>query len=140
MKKKTPLEKACKNILGEKSEPYYNILSNLVILNPEMIKEDDERLSAKITAILVNEKIKDKAHMMCLLIEDPELKYNFKEKDISYAKQLLEMDPELQNTKEIINDWKKQEDPNYSEIMRKVPLKYTQKLYYQGETRGRRRI
>lgn len=134
MKEKTPLEKACLEILGKDSEKYYNILSHLLILNPQLINNNDKRLSAKITSLLFNAEIKDKVHLICLFIENNNLEFNFSRSDIGYTKMLLEIDPKLFNTERIISYIKTLPDPNYSEIMRKVPIKYSQKLYYQGET------
>ena len=140
MKEKTPLEQACFDILGKDFEQYYNILSHLLILNPHLVRENDKRLSAKITSLLFNEEIKDKVHLICSFIENNELEFDFSKSEIEYTKLLLEADPELFNTSKIITYLKELPDPNYSEIMRKVPIKYSGKLYYQGETRTPRRI
>lgn len=129
MKEKTPLETACNEILGEDYGQYYNVLSNILILNPNLVKENDPRLSAKVTSILFNEELKDKVHIICEYLENPELNINFSLTEIDYTKILLEMDPELINTSEIITFMKHLPDPNYSEIMRKVPIKYGARLY-----------
>lgn len=140
LKKKTPLETACFEILGNDSEQYYNILSRLLILNPHFIRKNDKRLSAKITSLLFTEEIKDKVHLICLFIENDKMKSDFSQSEIELAKLLLETDPELSTTNKIISHLKELPDPNYSEIMRKVPIKHSQKLYYHGESASRRRI
>ncbi len=140
MKKETPLEIACINALGDGAEQYYNILSQLLILNPEFVQKNDKRLSAKISSLLFNETIKDKVHLICLFLENDKMERDFTQSEIDYTKLLLETDPELNTTNKIISCLKELPNPNYSEIMRKVPIKHSQKLYYQGETGSRRRI
>ncbi|NHJ38897.1 MAG: hypothetical protein FK731_02610, partial [Asgard group archaeon] len=125
MKVKTPLEIACNEILGEDYDQFYNVLSNILILNPKFVKENDPRLSAKVTSILFNDKLIDKVHIICEYLENPELNINFSPTEIDYTKILLDMDPELINTSDIIKFLKHLPNPNYSEIMKKVPIKHT---------------
>ncbi len=140
MKEKTPLETACVKVLGESAEQYYNILTHLLILNPEFVRKDDNRLSAKVTSLLFNKTIKDKVHLICLFIENDKMEGDFSQSEIEYTKLLLKTDRDLSTTSKIISYLKELPDPNYSEIMRKVPIKHSQKLYYQGETASRRQI
>ena len=140
MKKDTPLETACYEVLGDNAEQFYDVLSQLIILNPQFVRKDDNRLSAKLSSLLFNDGISDKVHQICVFLESDKLDKVFNKIEIENTETLLRMDPELKITKEIIAVLKKLPDPNYSEIMRKVPIKHSQKLYYQGETGSRRRI
>lgn len=138
MKKETPLEIACFEVLGYNAEQYYNILSQLLILNPQFVRKNDKRLSAKITSLLFNETIKDKVHLICLFLENDKIERDFSQSEIEYTKLLLDIDPELSITNKVISYLKELPDPNYSEIMRKVPIKRSKKLYYLGESGLRR--
>ncbi|NHJ49104.1 MAG: hypothetical protein FK733_15055 [Asgard group archaeon] len=142
MKRKTPLEMACNDILGEDISQFYNVLSNLLLLNPDFIRENDKRLSAKVTSILFDDEIDDKPHVICEYLDNSEFNVNFTPTEIDYAKILLEMDPELATTGEIVSSLKNQDDQSYSEIMRKVPIKKELRLYRTAVRDGfvRRRI
>ncbi|MBN1329035.1 MAG: hypothetical protein JXA54_06135 [Candidatus Heimdallarchaeota archaeon] len=135
----SPLENACKEILGRNYEEYYHLLSNLLLLNVDLIKRNDQRLSAKVTSILFDNQISNKTHTICEYIEAADWEYNFQTKELEDAKKLLELDPELKITKEIINHLKRHSNQNYSEIMRKVDIKNEIKLYRNrdGYTRSR---
>jgi len=140
VKKETPLETACYRVLGDNAVQYYDVLSQLIILNPQFVRKDDNRLSAKLSSLLFNDEFPDKVHHICVFLENDKLEQVFNQTEIKNTEILLRMDPELKITKEIISVLKELPDPNYSEIMRKVPIKHSQKLYYQGETGSRRRI
>ncbi len=129
MKKKTPLETACVKVLGENAEQYYNILSYLLILNPKFVRKNDKRLSAKITSLLFNETIKDKVHLICLLIENDKMERVFNQSEIEYTKLLLKTDTELSTTNKIISCLKELLNQNYSEIMIKVPVDKSPKTF-----------
>ena len=138
--KATPLETACNKVLDDNAEEYYDILSQLIILNPQFVRKDDNRLSAKLSSLLFNDGFPDKVHQICVFLENDKLDKVFNETEIKNTEALLRIDPELKITMKIIAVLKELPDPNYSEIMRKVPIKHSQKLYYQGETGSRRRI
>lgn len=122
-KMKTPLEIACFEVLRENAEQYYYILSHLLILNPQFVKKDDTRLSAKISSILFDENIQDKVHLICLLIENDGVDQFFSQSDIDFTKLLLNKDPELYSTSKIITYLKVKSDHKYSEIVQKVSVK-----------------
>jgi len=124
VKKETPLEIACFEVLGEEAEEYYKILSRLLILNPQFVEKDDNRLSAKISSILFNDDIQDKVHLMCSLIENDGLDYFFSKGEVLLTKLLLNTDPGLSITIEIIAHLKAIPGHNYSEIVQKVPTKH----------------
>ena len=140
LKEKTPLEDACAKTLGEDSSQYYNVLSHLLLLNPDFIKRNDARLSAKVTSILFDEKIQDKVNTICEYIENADWDFNFNQSEIDYTKVLLEMDPELITTHKIISILKEAPDKNYSEIMRKVDIKSEVKMYRNREGYTRTKI
>jgi hypothetical protein len=140
LKEKTPLELACFEILGEDISQYYNVLSNLLILNPHLIRENDKRLSAKITSILFDKELIDKPHLICDYLNNAEFSVDFSLIEIDYTKILLDMDPELIITEKIVEFLKQLPDQNYSEIMRKVPIKRELKLYRHREGYFKRRI
>ncbi|NHK30800.1 MAG: hypothetical protein FK730_05575 [Asgard group archaeon] len=140
MKEKTPLETACYEVMGENYGQYYNVLSNILILNPNLVKQNDSRLSAKVTSILFDEELIDKVHIICEYLENPELNINYSPTEIDYTKILLEMDPELNNTSEIIIFLKHLPNPKYSDIVKKVPIKHELKLYRHNEGYVKRRI
>ncbi|NHJ33494.1 MAG: hypothetical protein FK732_11595 [Asgard group archaeon] len=100
---KTYLENACSEIIGKNYNNYYDILSNLLLLNPDFIQKSDPRLSAKVTAILFDDRLKEKPHLICEFIENPELNMEFNVQEIKYTKRLLDLDPELTNTSMIID-------------------------------------
>ncbi|HUT82838.1 MAG TPA: hypothetical protein VMZ29_16700 [Candidatus Bathyarchaeia archaeon] len=129
MSNKSPLETACREILGEKYEQYYDLLSNLLLLNIDIIKRNDERLSAKVTSILFDDQITNKTHIICEYIEAADWNYNFRPSELENTKKLLELDPDLKTSTKIINHLREQSDQNYSEIMRKVDVKQEIKLY-----------
>ncbi|NHJ87684.1 MAG: hypothetical protein FK734_19640 [Asgard group archaeon] len=129
MKNQTPLEKACNEILGETYQTYYDILSNLLLLNSNLIKKDDSRLTAKITLALFDDEIVDKPHVICEFINQSEMERDAKSTDIVHAKDLLDVDPELINTIKIIDALKRLPDPNYTEIMRKVKIHNELRMY-----------
>ena len=106
MEEKTPLEKACEDILGEEYTEHYKILSNLLLLNYQFIEKNDPRLSAKITVILFGDSDIDKVHYICENIENAELNREFTQFDLKFAKKLLDFDPELKNTLRIIEKLK----------------------------------
>ena len=140
MEGKTQLEKACYEIVGEKFGEYYALLSRLLILNPELIRNNDPRFSAQFTLILFDEEIMDKSHVVCELLDYMELNKIGKAYELSDAKELLTIDPVLNNTKSIINTLKNLPDPNYTQLMRKVPIKYQHQLYYNMIRYSKRRI
>ncbi|MHA1211561.1 MAG: hypothetical protein ACTSSH_03780 [Candidatus Heimdallarchaeota archaeon] len=107
MTEKTSLEKACKKVLGEDSSEHYSILANLLLLNYVYIRRNDPRLSAKLTAILFDDGLKGKVHLICLFIENAKINYKFSAIDITNTKRLLEIDPELENTLRIVGLMKK---------------------------------
>jgi len=127
VKKETPLEIACINALGDGAEQYYGILSQLLILNPEFVQKNDKRLSAKISSLLFDDYIRDKVHLICLLIENDEMDQIFSRSDIDNTKLLLKIDPELISTNKIISYLKALSGQNYSEIIRKVPIEHKRK-------------
>jgi len=127
MKEKTQLEIACEKVVGTETSQYYKLLSDLLIMNPHLLKNDDTRLSAQITSILFSNEIEDKAHLICSIIETIDVQS--KDKYVEQAKLLLEIDPVLDVTKQIVEKLKTMPDPNYSEIMRKVNIKHEMKLY-----------
>ena len=130
MKEKTQLEIACAEVVGDNNNQYYDILSNLLIKNPNLLKEDDTRFSAQLTSILFSEETEDKAHLICRIIETVDAKST--DKYVKQAKLLLEIDPVLDVTKQILEKLKSMPDPNYSEIMRKVNIKHEMKIYRNG--------
>lgn len=79
---KTLLENACIEVVGEKNEEYYQLLSNLLLLNYSFIQKNDSRLSAKVTAILFDDEFIDKSHLICEFIENAELNISFSESDL----------------------------------------------------------
>jgi hypothetical protein len=99
----TPLEKACKLIVGEKFSEYYDLLGDLLLLNYQFAEKEDPRLSAKITSILFDNGLRDKAHLICLYLENPEINVGFTDKEIKITKKLLNLDPELNMTQKIID-------------------------------------
>jgi len=127
VKKETPLEIACINTLEDGAEQYYGILSQLLILNPEFVQKNDKRLSAKISSLLFDDYIRDKVHLICLLIENDEMDQIFSRSDIDNTKLLLKIDPELISTNKIISYLKALSGQNYSEIIRKVPIEHKRK-------------
>jgi len=137
LKEKTQLEIACAEIIGDDTNQYYEILSNLLIMNPQLLKKGDTRLSAQFTSILFSDEVDDKAHLICSIIETIDDKSN--DKYVEQAKQLLEIDPVLDITKQIIDKLKSLPDPNYSEIMRKVNIKHEMKMYRKGYASPTRR-
>ncbi|MCK5047155.1 MAG: hypothetical protein KAS22_11285 [Candidatus Heimdallarchaeota archaeon] len=100
---KTLLEFACSEILRENYKDFYDILSNLLLLNPDFIQENDPRLSAKITAILFDDDLLEKPHLICQFIENPELDVKFTASELDYTKKLLKIDPELIITDKIVD-------------------------------------
>ncbi|MFW9922666.1 MAG: hypothetical protein ACFFDW_05165 [Candidatus Thorarchaeota archaeon] len=136
----TPLEQACNEIMGEKKAQYYEILSNLLLLNSKFIQKDDKRISAKVTRILIDKNIEDKSHLLCCLIESSEIE-DVNIAEINQLKKLLDLDPNLINTESIITLIKRFPNPNYTEIMRKVDIKNELKLYRNRDAPpSRRRI
>lgn len=127
MQKETPLETACFNVLGDGAEQYYNILSQLLILNPQFVQKNDKRLSAKISSLLFNDNIQDKVHLICLLIENDGMDQFFTRADIDNTKSLLKIDPELSTTNKIISYLKALSGQQYSEIIQKVPINHSRK-------------
>lgn len=138
LKERTQLEIACAEVVGDYTNQYYNLLSNLLIKNPHLLKEDDVRLSAQFTSILFSDEVEDKAHLICSIIETIDTKS--KDKFVKHVKILLEIDPVLDITKQIVDKLKSLPDPNYSEIMRKVNIKHEMKIYRKGYGYVRRRI
>lgn len=139
MKERTQLEMACAEVVGDYTNQYYDLLSNLLIMNPHLLKEDDTRLTAQLTSILFSEEVEDKAHLICSIIETIDTKSD--DKFVKQAKLLLEIDPVLDTTKQIIDKLKALPDTNYSEIMRKVNVhKHEMKLYRRGSGYTKRRI
>jgi len=70
--------------------------------------------------ILFDDKIEDKVSLICQLIDENEY--------------------DLEKVKTVINELKNMGDPNYSQIMRKVDIKQSMKLYFTGESYTPRRI
>ncbi len=140
MEEKTQLEKACYEVIGEKYNEYYSLLSKLLILNPDIIKNNDPRFSAQFTLVLFDDEIKDKTHIVCELIEYLNMNKIDKKNEINEVKKLLVLDPVLNITHKIITVLKKLNDPNYSKLMRKVTIKYHTQLYYNMEGYSKRRI
>lgn len=139
MKERTQLEIACAEVVGDYTNQYYNLLSNLLIMNPHLLKDDDTRLTAQLTSILFSEEVEDKAHLICSIIESIDTKSD--DIFVKQAKLLLEIDPVLDTTKQIIDKLKALPDTNYSEIMRKVNIhKHEMKLYRKGSGYVKRRI
>ena len=139
MKERTQLEIACAEVVGDYTNQYYDLLSNLLIMNPHLLKEDDTRLTAQLTSILFSEEVEDKAHLICSIIETIDAKSD--DKFMIQVKLLLEIDPVLDTTKQIIDKLKALPDTNYSEIMRKVNIhKHEMKLYRKGSGYVKRRI
>lgn len=108
MAEKTALEIACIEVVGENSKEYYQILSNLLLLNFSYIQKNDSRLSAKVTAILFDDELTDKSHLICEFIENAELNIAFSKSDLEKTKKLLDIDPKLTNSLLIVNKLKKQ--------------------------------
>lgn len=140
MEDKTQLEKACFEVVGEKHSEYYSLLSRLLILNPEFIKNSDPRFSAQFTLVLFDDEIEDKSHIICELLDYMEMNKVGKAYELSDAKELLTLDPILKNTNNIITTLKNLPDPNYSELMRKVTIKYQHQMYYNMQGYTKRRI
>jgi len=139
LKERTQLEIACAEVVGDYTNQFYDLLSNLLIMNPHLLKEDDTRLTAQLTSILFSEEVEDKAHLICSIIETIDTKSN--DKFVKQAKLLLEIDPVLDTTKQIIDKLKASPDTNYSEIMRKVNThKHEMKLYRRRYGYAKRRI
>jgi len=139
LKERTQLEIACAEVVGDYTNQYYDLLSNLLIMNPHLLKEDDTRLTAQLTSILFSEEVEDKAHLICSIIETIDAKSD--DKFMIQVKLLLEIDPVLDTTKQIIDKLKALPDTNYSEIMRKVNIhKHEMKLYRKGSGYVKRRI
>ena len=139
MKERTQLEIACAEVVGDYTNQYYDLLSNLLIMNPHLLKDDDTRLTAQLTSILFSEEVEDKAHLICSIIESIDTKSD--DIFVKQAKLLLEIDPVLDTTKQIIDKLKALPDTNYSEIMRKVNIhKHEMKLYRKGSGYVKRRI
>ncbi|MBY8993934.1 MAG: hypothetical protein KGD59_05240 [Candidatus Heimdallarchaeota archaeon] len=139
MKERTQLEIACAEVVGDYTNQYYNLLSNLLIMNPHLLKEDDTRLTAQLTSILFSEEVEDKAHLICSIIETIDTKSD--DKFVKQAKLLLEIDPVLDTTKQIIDKLKTLPDTNYSEIMRKVNIhKHEMKIFRRGYGYTKRRV
>ncbi len=130
MKEKSQLEIACAEIVGDETNQYYDILSDMLIMNPHLLKKDDTRLSAQLTSILFSEEVEDKAHLICRIIETIDTKSE--DKYVKQAKLLLEIDPVLEITKQIVDKLKSFPVPNYSEIMRKVNNKNELKIIRRG--------
>ncbi|MHA1156326.1 MAG: hypothetical protein ACTSQK_09485 [Candidatus Heimdallarchaeota archaeon] len=107
---KTLLENACIEVVGERKKEYYQLLSNLLLLNYSFIKKNDSRLFAKVTAILFDDELADKPHLLCEFIENVELNISFSKLDLVNTKKLLDIDPELTNSILIVNKLKKQVD------------------------------
>ncbi len=103
LKEKTLLESACLEIIGENYKEFYGLLGNLLLLNPDYVQKNDPRLTAKITAILFDDGLKDKPHLICQFIDNPKLNDEFNALEVSHTKKLLEIDPELVNTSKIID-------------------------------------
>ncbi|MCF2143221.1 MAG: hypothetical protein K9W42_05925 [Candidatus Heimdallarchaeota archaeon] len=140
MAKKTNLELACEKVLGKEAKQIYFLLSELLILNPRILKKNDTRFSAQLTLILFDDKIEDKVSLICQLIDENEYNLKTNIEVIDLTKSLLELDPDLEKTKAVINELKNMGDPNYSQIMRKVDIKHSMKLYFMGESYTPRRI
>ena len=139
MKERTQLEIACAEVVGDYTNQYYNLLSNLLIMNPHLLKDDDTRLTAQLTSILFSEEVEDKAHLVCCIVESIDTKSD--DKFVKQVKLLLEIDPVLDTTKQIIDKLKALPDTNYSEIMRKVNIhKHEMKLYRRRFGYAKRRI
>ncbi len=139
MKERTQLEIACAEVVGDYTNQYYDLLSNLLIMNPHLLKKDDTRLTAQLTSILFSEEVEDKAHLICSIIETIDTKSD--DKFVKQVKFLLEIDPVLDTTKQIIDKLKALPDTNYSEIMRKVNIhKHEMKLYRSRDAYAKRRI
>ena len=130
MKEKSQLEIACAEIVGDETNQYYDILSDMLIMNPHLLKKDDTRLSAQFTSILFSDEVEDKAHLICSIIETIDTKSE--DKYVKQAKLLLEIDPVLEITKQIVDKLKSFPVPNYSEIMRKVNNKNELKIIRRG--------
>ncbi len=108
MVEKTALEIACVEVVGETSKEYYQLLSNLLLLNFSFIQKNDPRLSAKVTAILFDDELTDKSHLICEFIENAELNKAFSKSDVEKTKKLLDRDPKLTNSILIADKLKKQ--------------------------------
>ncbi|TET27793.1 MAG: hypothetical protein E3J70_11210 [Candidatus Heimdallarchaeota archaeon] len=100
---KTFLEFACSEISRDNYKEFYEILSNLLLLNPEFIQKNDPRLSAKITAILFDDELLEKSHLICQFLENPDLDVKVTATELAYTKKLLRIDPELIITNKIID-------------------------------------
>ena len=110
LKEKTPLENACLGVLGKDYKEYYEIFANLLLLNPEFVQKNDPRLTAKITAILFDNELLDKPHLICQFIDNPELEVKFTDSELNNTKKLLRIDPELINTNKIIEILKQKKE------------------------------
>ncbi|MFW9924223.1 MAG: hypothetical protein ACFFDW_13140, partial [Candidatus Thorarchaeota archaeon] len=85
----------------------------------KFIKKDDPRLSAKITAILFDEELVDKVHLICEFIENVEINEKFSPKEIFSAKKLIDIDEKLEKTLKIIDILKQKiVDPELGKILR----------------------
>ncbi|MBK5114276.1 MAG: hypothetical protein KGD59_09630 [Candidatus Heimdallarchaeota archaeon] len=100
---KTHLEIACSEILRENYTEYYEILSCLLLLNPNFVEKNDPRLSAKITAILFDDELLEKPHLISQFIENPELDVRYTTTELDYTKKLLRIDPKLIITSRIVD-------------------------------------
>lgn len=130
MKEKSQLEIACAEIVGDETNQYYDILSDMLIMNPHLLKKDDTRLSAQLTSILFSEEVDDKVHLICSIIETIDSKSE--DKTVKQAKHLLEIDPVLDITKQIVEILRSFPVSDYSEIMRKVNIKNELKIIRRG--------
>ena len=74
-----------------------------MLLNPEFIQKNDPRLSAKITAILFDDELLEKSHLICQFLENPDLDVKVTATELAYTKKLLRIDPELIITNKIID-------------------------------------
>ena len=131
---------ACENAIGEGHKQYYMLLSELLILNPKLLKKNDTRFSAQLTFILFNEETIDKEDLVCKLLESNENNLKTRVEVIGYTKSLLDLDPKLVATNKILSELKALDNLNYSELMRKVNVKHVMNMYHSGETKFARRI
>jgi len=125
--------------VGKEAKQFYLLLSELLILNPKILK-NDTRFSAQLTLILFDDRIENKVSLLCNLIDENEYNLKTNVEVIDYTKSLLMLDPQLEKTKAIIAELRNLGDADYNQIMRKVKIKHSMKLYYSDESYIPRRV
>jgi len=138
--KKSNLELACEQALGERSKGFHHLLSELLLLNPHAFDKNDERFTAQFTIILFDNSFENKIGLICSLIDENECNLKTKLEVINHAKSLLGLDPGLEYTRKILNELKELGDLQYKPIKERVANDSRLKQFLAVESYSRRKL